>query len=160
VYHYAMNRLEHLRAEIDRRLLALTNEQDLRCGFVHLYGVSATAALLARVRGLDEELAAAAGMLHDLISYEAGEPLDHAPRGAVQAKEILEQMKAFTADEISCIASAIAHHSEKALSHGPYEELLKDADVLQHDLYNPQLPPDPRHAARRAKLRQSLSPGA
>ncbi len=155
-----MNRLEQIRTVVDGCLLTTANQDDLRCGFVHLYGVSATAALLARLRGLDEELAAIAAMLHDLASYESGDADEHAGRSAARAVEILKGLGGFTEREIACIESAIAHHSDKEMLHGSYEELLKDADVLQHDLYNSSFPPDPHHKDRRERLRQSLSPGA
>jgi uncharacterized protein len=148
-----MNRLESLREFIDRQLLSLSSDEDKRCGFVHLYGVSATAALLARLRGLDEELACTAGMLHDLASYESGDPKDHAVRSADRARKILTELGTFTNEEIQCIVSAISHHSDKGTVHGPYDELLKDADVLQHDLYNPALAAHPRHVSRRTHLR-------
>lgn len=149
-----MDRLESLRLIIDGQLLSLSGDEDKRCGFVHLYGVSATAVLLARLRGLDEELACAAGMLHDLVSYESANPDNHAVRSAERARQILTELGTFASEEIECIASAISHHSDKGAVHGLYDELLKDADVLQHDLYNPALPADPRHAGRRACLRE------
>ncbi len=37
-------------------------------------------------------------------------------------------------------ATAIARHSRKEAVHEPYDEILKDADVLHHRLYNTQLP--------------------
>jgi uncharacterized protein len=151
-----MNRLEHVRAVVDRSLLPVADPERLRCGFVHLYGVSATAILLARLRGLDEELAGIAGMLHDLVTYESGDSENHAARSAKRAMEILSELGGFTEGEIACIESSIAHHSDKQTIDGPYDEVLKDADVLQHDLYNPALSAYPGHEKRRHDLRQSL----
>ena len=148
-----MKRLEQVRRAVDEALQRVSNPEDRRCGFVHLYGVSLLATLLARARGLDEELAGVAGMLHDLVSYETGDPTDHGPRSAQRAGEILRNVGGFDEEEIVRIQSAISHHSDKASVHGRFEELLKDADVLQHDLYNPTLDPQPRHAERRARLR-------
>ena len=54
------------------------------------------------------------------------------------------------------IQSGIAHHSDKAGVHGPFEELMKDADVLQHYLYDPQLEAHPRHEERRNRLVHEL----
>ncbi len=137
-------------------MLSLSSDEDKRCGFVHLDGVSTTAGLLARLRGLDEELACAAGMLHDLVSYESGIPENHAVRSAKRARQVLASLDAFASEEIECIVSAISHHSDKDAVHGPYDELLKDADVLQHDLYNPALAAHSRHLKRRMQLRESL----
>jgi HD superfamily phosphodiesterase len=152
-----MNRLEEVRAIVDRLLLKISDEERVRCGFIHLYGVSLTAVLLARRRGLLEDVAGTAGMLHDLVSYETGDPENHGPRSAARAAAILRSTGAFSGDEIQTIQSAIAHHSEKNKIHGPYEELLKDADVLQHDLYNPMLAPAPGHEERRTRLRRALT---
>ncbi len=147
-----MNRLERVRGVVDRILCQVSDPEERRCGFVHLYGVSLTATLLARQRGLNPELAGVAGMLHDLVSYESGDPSDHGARSAARAGEILRESGAFTAAEITVIQSGIAHHSDKAGVHGAFEELMKDADVLQHALYNPQLDPVLHHRARRKQL--------
>ena len=152
-----MNRLEQVRRVVDAALRQVADAEDRRCGFVHLYGVSATATLLARLRGLNEELAGIAGMLHDLVSYESGDPADHGPRSAQRAGEILRALGGFSEEDIVLIQSAISHHSDKEATHGRFEELLKDADVLQHDLYNPALDAHPRHAERRARLRREWS---
>lgn len=152
-----MNRLEQVREIVDARLHHISDQETLRCAFIHLYGVSATAALLARLRGLDEEVAAVAGMLHDLATYESGDSSNHGPRSAFLATEILTALGSFTEQEISTIQSAIAHHSSKADISDTYDELLKDADVLQHDLYNPALDPYPGHEIRRIRLRNHLA---
>jgi uncharacterized protein len=137
-----MNKLEQLRLTVDRILRQQDNEIERRCGFVHLYGVSATCALLAASRELDVELCAVAGMLHDLSSYETGDSTDHSRRSASRAKELLKQSGAFSPDEITRVSEAIALHSDKSNIDGPMPELLKDADVLQHFLYNPSLTND------------------
>lgn len=135
-----MNRTEILRQKID---YILSDQRDLihrRCGFVHLYGVSATCSLLALKRGLDPQLAAIIGMLHDLSTYQSGNSIDHAELGAAAAAQILTDAGDFSLAELSIIESAIAHHSDKVSIHSPYDELLKDADVLQHYLYNTDFP--------------------
>ena len=43
----------------------------------------------------------------------------------------------YTEPEISVISKAISAHSNKPDIGDPYDELIKDADVLQHYLYNP-----------------------
>lgn len=53
------------------------------------------------------------------------------------AREILETLKLFTANEIDLVCTAIYNHSDKLLVHGELDEILKDADVMQHVLYNP-----------------------
>jgi len=153
-----MKRLEQVHRAVDEVLHRVSDPEDRRCGFVHLYGVSLLATLLARARGLDEELAGVAGMLHDLVSYETGDSTDHGPRSSLRAGEMLRSLGGFDEEEIVRIQSAISHHSDKASIHGRFEELLKDADVLQHDLHNPARDPHPHHAERRARLRAEAVP--
>lgn len=42
--------------------------------------------------------------------------------------------------EIKRITAAIANHSDKHHIHNDYDELLKDADVMDHCFYNPDFP--------------------
>jgi HD superfamily phosphodiesterase len=154
----AMNRLERVRERIDWSLHRVEDPEERRCGFVHLYGVSATAAFLAFRRSENAELAAIAGMLHDLVSYETGDPEEHAVRGAQRAFGLLHEMGTFSDGEIGIICSAIARHSDKGSVDEPMDELLKDADVLQHCLYDPDLPLQAAHASRREALACEFGP--
>ena len=53
------------------------------------------------------------------------------------AAGILQETGLFEDKEIEKICSAIRCHSDKKMTHGPLEEILKDADVMQHCLYDP-----------------------
>jgi uncharacterized protein len=143
-----MNRLERVRKTVDSLLYRQPDESERRCGFVHLYGVSAVCALLAYRRGLDVEVCATAGMLHDLSSYETCDSTDHAQRSSSRAKELLIETGDFSPNEISAIAQAISTHSAKHQVDDSTAEVLKDADVLQHYLYNPSLNDGPETNAR------------
>jgi hypothetical protein len=152
----AENRLEKLRTVVDDILRRQPDEQERRCGFVHLYGVAATAAILAARRGLDVGLAGAAGMLHDIYAHRTGILPLHAPNGAEDARVILRDLGGFTAEEQQIVCTAILRHGKKQAVHGPYDELLKDADVLQHFLYNPALPVAPHYVPRLRSLLAEL----
>lgn len=156
-YHHDMSRLEQVRGRVDAILLGLASDEDRRFGFVHLYGVSLTATWLAARRGLDAELAAVAGLLHDLTNYTAGESPNHAERSAEAATRLLEGLDLFAPAEVSAIARAIARHSNKEPVDAPMDELLKDADVLHHWLCDPELPPPASHAGRRVQLERELA---
>lgn len=134
------NRIERLRMYIDEILLDMKNTQERRCGYLHLYGVSQTCAIIALKRNQDVELATMVGMLHDLHSYKAMNTENHAEYGAVLARQILEKLSLTTENETNLICSAIRNHSSKATTHSAFDEVLKDADVLQHYLYNPLFP--------------------
>jgi uncharacterized protein len=132
-----VNRLEQLRQVIDDILRKNPDVEEGRAGFVHLYGVSALCTLLALKRGLDPELCSAAGMLHDIWNYKVGDSPEHGQLGAVEARKILEESDNFSPEETVLICTAIAHHSDKQAINRVMDELLKDADVFQHYLYNP-----------------------
>lgn len=108
-----------------------------RSGYIHLYGVSEMSTLLAARRGLDVVTASVAGMLHDIYTCRTGLQLLHAASGAEDARVILRDLGVFSPEEQQRIHSAILRHSDKARVDGSYDELLKDADVLQHYLYDP-----------------------
>ncbi len=151
-----MDRLELVRRVVDGLLGKQANEEERRCGFVHLYGVSLICSLLAIKRGLDPQLCAVAGILHDISSYITGDSQDHARRSSVEAERILKELGCFTAEEICGICTAIACHGEKEKEHGPLEELLKDADVVQHYFYNPVLKEELRNHERVIKVLREL----
>ena len=127
-----MSRLKELRTYVDKKLNKIEDEDKRISATAHLYGVSLAAQILAKKRGLDPELAAMAGMLHDLHAYKSGSYEDHAHLGAELAKKILEKLELTTSEENDIICSAIYHHDDKAVIDGPMDELLKDADVMDH----------------------------
>ena len=138
-----MDRLEVVREIVDEIVRQQPDLAERRCGFVHLYGVSAICVLLALKRDLDPQVCGIAGMLHDISSYKTDDSTDHARRSAREAEIILQEASVFTATEIREICVAIAQHRTKAEVDGNLSELLKDADVIQHYLYNPMLPENP-----------------
>jgi uncharacterized protein len=150
------DRTERVRQVVDEVLRGQEDLEERRAGFIHLYGVAQSCALLALVRGLDAELGTVAGMLHDLATYQTRDPTDHGRRSAVLAREILSDLGCFTGDEIATIGVAVARHRIKDQVHGAYDELLKDADVLAHTLYNTQLPPIEKERARLSALWREL----
>ncbi len=123
-----MNRLERLREVIDDILRQQPDQVESRCGFVHLYGVAATCAMISLKRGLDPELCATAGMLHDIWAYKTGSPANHAEFGAAEAERMLRDTGNYAEEEVLAIRSAILHHSNKQDIHDDMCELLKDAE--------------------------------
>lgn len=127
-----MSRLKELRAYVENEINQLEDEEKKLSAIEHLYGVSLSATILAKKRGLDSELAAIAGMLHDLHAYKSGSYDDHAHQGAGLARNILEKLDLTTMEETDAICSAIYHHDDKLVVDSPMDELLKDADVIDH----------------------------
>ena len=132
-----MDRIEQVREYVDRVLAQIADASEKRCGYVHLYGVAQACAMIAMKRKEHVELAIVAGMLHDLYSYSTSDAQDHARKGAMMARDILESFRTFDSDEIKLICDAIGNHSDKEARHSPFDEVLIDADVLQHCLYAP-----------------------
>jgi len=130
------NRLEVLRNEVDK-LIFEKQPGKVRYFIEHLYSVARYGSLLALKRKLNPELAMTAGMLHDIYRVTHNTAKDHAVLGAKESAGILKGMGLYSDDEINIITSAITRHSDKASVHTPYDEVLKDADVLSHCFYNP-----------------------
>lgn len=137
-----MDRLELVRIEADKIISKLASEDTRKFAYLHSYGVSQCAIYLSIVRGLDIELAGIAGMLHDIAIYAENCPHKvHAQRSSILAKKILQEMEQFSEEEMIAITNAIALHSDKLTrTDTRFAEMLKDADVLQHYLYNPNIP--------------------
>lgn len=150
-----MSRLKELREYIDTELNQLPDDKRISAT-AHLYGVSLAATILAKKRGLDEELAAMAGMLHDMHAYKSGSYDDHAHLGAGLARNILEKLDLTTMEETDTICSAIYHHDDKLVVDSPMDELLKDADVIDHCFKDSSKAIKEKEQARYEKLCQEL----
>ena len=151
-----MNRTEKLREYIDGVLLEMTDAEDRRCAYLHLYSVSIIAAMIAMKRGENAELAAIAGMLHDFYTYANTDMADYAYKGAAFSRGGLEKLDIVNKDELGAICSAIYHHSDKSVTDEPFDEVLKDAGVLQHCLYNVTLPVMPHEVLRFESLKNEF----
>ena len=131
------DRIEKVREVVSGMLNRVTDPDFRNEGYVHMFGVAQACVLLAMIREENVELAACAGYLHDIATYMTGDSIEHARRGAEMAAGILQETGLFEGKEVEQICSAIRCHSDKKMAHGPLEEILKDADVMQHFLYDP-----------------------
>lgn len=127
-----MSRLKELRKYVDVEINKMEDPEKRTGAITHLYGVSLAATMIARKRGLDPEIAAMAAMLHDLHAYKTGSYEDHAHKGADLAREILGELKLTDQTETDMICSAIYHHDDKQVEDSLLDEVLKDADVIDH----------------------------
>ena len=133
------NRLETLRTEIDR-LIYEKQPEKIRFFIEHIYSVARYCSLLALKRNLNQEIAMTSGMLHDIYQITNGTTENHAVKGAEQAEVLLKTINLYNDEEIKIITTAISKHNDKQVIHDPYDELLKDADVMSHCFYNPDFP--------------------
>lgn len=113
--------------------------------------------MIALKRNLDPEIASAIGMLHDISSYITNDPADHAKYSSIEAEKILAGSGLFNKNEIKIIVPAIYNHSDKEAIHDEYDELIKDADVLQHYLYNISMPVMENRKQRLSGLRKEFN---
>ena len=132
-----MSRIKELQKQIYKVLEKLEDGEKTAKSAAHLHGVALAAVMIAKKRGVDAELAAMAGLLHDLYAYKCGSYDDHARLGADYARKLLEKLDMTTPDETEIICHAILHHDEKAAAGTPMDEVLKDADVIDHSLADP-----------------------
>ncbi|MBQ2087346.1 MAG: HD domain-containing protein [Selenomonas sp.] len=152
-----MSRIKELRKVVGSKLReSITDVEKLESAYVHLYGVSLAATVIAEKRGEDSELASMAAMLHDIAAYVNGTYDDHAHRGADMAKEILLRNALAKPKEIDIICSAIYHHDDKLVRDEPLAEVLKDADVMHHTFNDLAKPVKEKELARYLALRQEF----
>ena len=148
-----MSRIKDLQKHIHRILEG--NEKEAN-QIAHLHGVALAAAMLAKKRGEDAELATMAGLLHDMYAYKSGSYDDHAHLGADYARKILNKLEITTDEETEIICHAIYHHNSKDAVDGPFDEILKDADVLHHVLADPTKEVKDHERARYTALCEEL----
>ena len=126
------NRVEIIRNKTNDILNNITDEKHKNTFYVHLYGVANFAALLAVRRGLNEELAYIAGLMHDISLLNSNDYENHCKNSAQMAKDILMDTKLFSEDEITIITNAILFHTDfEVYTDLLYNEILKDADIIQ-----------------------------
>ncbi|MGN0070676.1 MAG: HD domain-containing protein [Atopobiaceae bacterium] len=150
-----MSRLKQLREYVNGRLDVL-DAHTRQSAYVHLYGVSLAATLIAEKRGENAELASMAAMLHDLAAYESGSYDDHAHRGAALARTILDNLGLTTPEETDMICSAIYNHDSKEQTDSPFDEVLKDADVMHHTMNDLSKPVKEKERVRYEALRREF----
>lgn len=132
-----MSRLKKLRSYINEELYKMEDIEERTAAITHLNGVALAATILAKKRGFDPEVAAMAGVLHDLHAYKTGSYEEHEHKGSELARQILVELELTTPEETEMICSAIYHHGDKLIVDSPFDELLKDADVISHTLNDP-----------------------
>ena len=147
-----MSRIKELQKKVHALLGKIEDNDKQAKAAAHLHGVSLAAVMIAKKRGENPDLAAMAGLLHDLHAYKSGSYEDHAHLGAEYARKILEKLGLTTPEETEIICSAIWHHDNKAETDGPMDEVLKDADVIDHSLSDPTKEIKEHEKARYMKL--------
>lgn len=99
----------------------------------HILGVVKLATLLANKRGLNPEIVTITMIFHDHGRVLTGVWEGHDEISPPLAKRLLQRIGGFSADEIDQIVRLIRTHRQKNEVGDPYEECIRDADVL--DIY-------------------------
>jgi len=125
----------------------ITRDQPYNWSLIHAISCSQICKILASARGLDVELAAIAGVIHDIAIIATGKFDDHGPLGAPMVKDFLscynndfgDQYGYISEKEISMIVQATKNHtSKKNFTENNFDELIKDADSLDRFLHGIQ----------------------
>ncbi|MBR2257936.1 MAG: HD domain-containing protein [Blautia sp.] len=147
-----MSRIKDLQKQVHKILKCMEDNQKHAGAIAHLHGVSLAAVMIAKKRGENPELAAMAGLLHDLYAYKSGSYDDHAHKGADYARRVLDDLGIVNQEETDIICSAVRHHDSKDRIDSPMDEVLKDADVIHHSLGDPTKEVKEHEKARFEKL--------
>lgn len=126
-----VERIESIRGLVQEMLLNSGGTCYKNKSGVHLYGVSNFASMLAIRRGQDQEVAGIAGLLQGYYFYKTGIKDFPGPNSADAVRPILRSTQLFSDDELHVILRAIFYHEDILRAHGPYEEIIKDAVLLQ-----------------------------
>lgn len=132
-----MDRIKYIMEYLNKHLIMLNNtgfvfDDESFDEMIHSYGVAYFCASAAYSKKLDVEIAFIIGLLHDIgriivDDYTKG----HGLSGSIIAERFLIDSGLFDIEEIEIICSSISKHSKKNKIHNDYDEILKDADLIE-----------------------------
>ena len=108
-------RIDNLRERIIDLTLTKPQSTESYATLIHLNCVSQLASFFAMNYSLDLELAAAAGLLHDIDVLVNGYNADHASHSSIMARGMLVSLGSFSENDIDTIVSSVARHSDKSM---------------------------------------------
>ena len=134
----SVQRFERLKKKVTEFLME-NNPGYAPTGIAHLAYSACIAAILARKRGEDMDVAQTAAYLHDVwlhlhAPYDEATVKAHAHEGAVMAERFMREMGEYSDDEIGTVVTMIENHDFTAQTDDPMSEIMKDADMLSHYL--------------------------
>lgn len=112
-----------------------TRETTLEREMIHSIGCCRLAQIVALKRNLDMEISGIIGIIHDYGRIITGKNKNHAQKAIAPLHSLLLNTHHFSQKEIELITTAVGNHSSKELTQGPYDELIKDVDILENYLY-------------------------
>lgn len=133
-----LKRVELVRTLVLETLHTTDNTSKKEEALVNLFGVSSFASLLAIRKEQSSEIAAIAGLPHDFYFYKTGLKYFPGPNSADSVRPILRSTQMFTDEELSVILRSIFYQKDNHRVHGPYEEIIKDAILIQMYVQHPE----------------------
>lgn len=133
-----MQRFDRLKIKVTEFLME-NNPGYAPIGIAHLAYSACIAAILARKRGENMDIAQTAAYLHDVwlhlhAPYDDETVRLHAHEGAVMAERFMREMGEYAEAEITTVVTMIENHDFTAQTDDPMSEIMKDADMLSHYL--------------------------
>ena len=107
---------------------------------VHAVGSGKIGYLLGLQRGLDPDLASIVATCHDYGRIVTGKQEGHAEAGYEPVRKFLAETGLLSDEEVEIVAKATKNHSRKSEIGTAYEEIAKDADVLDYHQYGYDMP--------------------
>ncbi|MDR1687777.1 MAG: HD domain-containing protein [Clostridiales bacterium] len=148
------NRISAVQNIVDKYI---SESKDAKKFYIHSYGVAGISALLAVKRKLSQDVASAAGLLHDIYAIKEGTYDNHADLGSKMAREILLETCLFSDNEIAAVCRAIYQHDNHTEIGDDYDEVLKDADILEPFFRTLTKPDFPRVDEKLKRIFKELS---
>ncbi|EPY03804.1 metal-dependent phosphohydrolase HD sub domain [Paenibacillus alvei TS-15] len=145
---HEVSRFKSIQVLVHGLLQSMDSSVQKQDAAIRLYGVSAFASMLARKRGLQSELAAIAGVLHHYYFYKTGIEDFPGPNSSEAVRPMIRDLKLLSQEEQATILKAIYYHDDRHQRHGEYEEVVKDAIVLQKYFQTPNNQVDSRDSHR------------
>lgn len=127
------------------------NEKFFLKEMLHTYGVGYLSAAIALSRGLNAELAFIIGVLHDIGKADGVSDSNHSFAGAQIARNLLTSLGSFTNNEVEIICNAIYNHPNKKIMGPDYDEVIKDADIIEKLFTDKEKYKDKRKKRKRLK---------
>ncbi|MHA1199853.1 MAG: HD domain-containing protein [Candidatus Heimdallarchaeaceae archaeon] len=122
----------------------IARDQPFNWSLTHVISCSQICKILAASRGLDVEVSAIAGAIHDIAIIRTGKFDNHGPLGAPMVREFLlkfnsdfgKELGVVSQEEINMITQATENHTYKTdFTDNEFDELIKDADSLDRFLH-------------------------
>lgn len=149
-------RLDSVRSLVQELIGSIPCELQRQHAAARLSGVSAFATMLATRFGLDQELAAIAGLLHNFYEYRTGILNFPGSNSAEAVRPLLRDMGLWSTEEQTVILRSIFYQDQTDKPLGTFETILQYARLLHDYFLHTERHVAPQDAARLQEVLQVL----